>query len=124
MNQTVYIQLLSMMEQDLHEFILKEDNDSGHKGTMSTRRKSTCGAACESTSSNNNCPRPWTLYAKRTCICCGELCWSCSWWPVFKGQSLAVNNKTIVSTHIIPISSKSSRSFLMWSLYFQQPTTN
>ena len=39
MNQTVYIQLLSMMEQNLHGFILEEDNDSGHKEAMSTRWK-------------------------------------------------------------------------------------
>jgi len=39
MNQTIYIQLLSMVEQDLHGFILEEDNDSGHKGAMSTKWK-------------------------------------------------------------------------------------
>ena len=39
MNQKVYTQLLSMVEQDLQGFILEEDNDSGHTGTMSTRWK-------------------------------------------------------------------------------------
>ncbi len=30
MNQRVYTQLLSMMKSDLHEFVLEENNDSGH----------------------------------------------------------------------------------------------
>jgi len=37
MNQTVYIQLISMVEQDLYGYVLEEDNDSGHTGNMSTR---------------------------------------------------------------------------------------
>ncbi len=39
MNQTIYTQLLSMIEQDLHGFVLEEDNDSGHTGAMTTRWK-------------------------------------------------------------------------------------
>ncbi len=37
MNQRVYIQILSMMEPDLHEFVLEEDNDSGHTEAATTR---------------------------------------------------------------------------------------
>jgi hypothetical protein len=39
MNQKTYTQLLAIVEQDLHGFILEEDNDSGHTGAMTTRWK-------------------------------------------------------------------------------------
>ena len=39
MNQKIYIQLLSVIEQDLHDFTLEKDNDSKHKENMSTRWK-------------------------------------------------------------------------------------
>jgi len=39
MNQKVYTQLLAMIESDLHEFVLEEDNDSGHTGAATTRWK-------------------------------------------------------------------------------------
>ncbi len=39
MNQTVYIQVLFMIEQDLYGYVLEEDNDSGHTENMSTRWK-------------------------------------------------------------------------------------
>ena len=37
MNQKTYIQLLSIVEPDLHGFIFKEDNDSGHTGAAAIR---------------------------------------------------------------------------------------
>ena len=39
MNQRIYTQLLSMVESNLHGFILEEDNDSGHNGAKSTKWK-------------------------------------------------------------------------------------
>ena len=39
MNQTVYTELLSIIKQDLHGYVLEEDNDSGHTGSMATRWK-------------------------------------------------------------------------------------
>jgi hypothetical protein len=40
MSQTIYTtQILPMVEQDLHGFVLEEDNDSGHTGGRATKWK-------------------------------------------------------------------------------------
>ena len=39
MNQRVYTQLLSMVESDLHEFVLEKDNDSRHTEATTIRWK-------------------------------------------------------------------------------------